>query len=771
MSSMNMLLAGVFAFAAIHYALHWWGSRKERALLAFSLQCAAYTGYFVSIAAYFGARTIPECQTALDRFVTFGVLIHAAYLHLYAYLGARRDLTFRLLSTGVLLFFVVLHQWVPLRGTVVALETMQLPGGTAAAVPIRTPPGAALAIFYLTVLVNNLYGMFIARKIWPRDRTGALLVGGAAAAVLVGTGLGFLIDFANLKSPYLGAWPHAVFVLGMTFFLSREYAARGARVTATERQLEAAFEHAPIGKALLGLDGRIVKVNRALCRILGWTREELCERRLGDLMPEEEGVEPELQRLLEAPAYIVEKRFLRQDGERVWALLGVSVVPDDQGRPVRIIAQIQDVTELRAHRETLEHLVASRTRELHQALEEAEHANQAKSQFLAHVSHEIRTPLHVMLTHTQVLARDPALEAAQRAKLDIVRASGRHLQVLINDVLEMSKIESCRPELVESPFDPWVMLVEIERMFAAEAAEKDIELTVARASKLPPWLLGDSAKVKQVLINLTGNALKFTPRGSIRIQASAEALANGAVLVRYVVEDTGIGIAPAEVRQIFEPFEQLEAGKHAGGSGLGLAISLAHARLMGGDLTVQSTPGTGSTFTLTYLAKRVAPEDAPAVVGELGHLERGIGGYKALIVDDVALNRDLLSEFLSAKGLDTREAADGAEAVSLHAAWHPDLVLIDLRMHGMGGIEAIQRMRYVDSRTLIGVLSASMLEEDERAAHAAGANFFVSKPFDYDDLFDRVCRLLDGRGVTGPTSPPGEPPARRGLLPNAGLSS
>jgi PAS domain S-box-containing protein len=650
----------------------------------------------------------------------------------------------------VLLFFLVLHQWQPLRGTILALQTVQLPGGVAGVVPIRTPPGASLAFFYLTVLLNNFYGLFVARGIWANDRTGTVLVGGASTAVLIGTATGLLIDFAHVRAPYVGGWPHAIFVLCMTIFLSREYSARGARAASTARQFKAAFEHTPIGKALLARDGRFIEVNRALCRILGWTSEELCARGLGDVMQREDGAEPDLQRLLDAPAYIVEKRFLRKDGESVWALLAIAAVPDDHGRAVQIIAQMQDVTELRAHREKLEDLVATRTRELNEAKEQAEQANRAKSEFLAHISHEIRTPLHVMLAHAQILDRDPALGAEQRAKIGIVGSSGRHLQGLIDDVLEMSKIEARRPELIERAFDPWRTLVEIESMFAVDAAAKGVELTIERSSELPPWLLGDDAKVKQILINLTGNALKFTSLGSIVLEASASPLANGSVLVQVLVADTGIGIAPAEAKRIFQPFEQLDAGKRAGGTGLGLAISLAYARRMGGDLSVASTPGAGSTFTLTYVAKRAEPEQIPLAEGEIARGVPSIVPCKVLIVDDVAWNRDLLSEFLAASGFEARTAADGADAVAIHADWHPELVLIDLRMHGMGGLEAIQRMRHASSSTAIGALSASALDEDEQMARAFGADFFLSKPFDYAELLDRIARVLAGGSASAP---------------------
>lgn len=750
MISVNMWLAGFFACASLQYAIHWWGSRAERVLLVFSIQCAAYTGFYLAISAYFGAQTIPECQAALDRFVTFGVLIHALYLHLYAYLGARRDYVFRALSSGVLLLLVLVHQWLPLRGTVIELHTVQLPGGIASMVPVRTPPGVPLGILYVTVLLNNLYGLFVARRIWTRDRVGGVLVVGASVAVLVGAMSGFLIDYAHLQLPYVGAWPHAIFVFCMTFFLSREYSARGARVAATERQFGAAFEHAPIGKALLALDGRFLEVNRALCRMLGWATDELCARSLGEVTHPDAGREPRLDRLMAAPAYTVEKRFVRRDGECLWALLAVSVVPDEHGRPVRLVAQMQDVTELRSHRERLEELVATRTRELNEAKEDAERANQAKSRFLAHISHEIGTPLHIILAHAQALDRDPTLGEAQRAKIGTLTSTGRHLRTLISDVLEMSKLDAGRPELVESPFDLWAALLEVERMFASEAASKAVMLLVARAPDLQGYQLGDGAKVKQILVNLTSNALKFTERGSIRLEAASRPLADGSMLVEVCVADTGIGIAAEEAARIFQPFEQLDAGKRAGGTGLGLAISLAHARLMGGGLSVSSIPGAGSVFTLSYVARGLAPEAIPATLRDAAApAQRDATPHKALIVDDVVLNRELLSEFLSGNGFVTRTASDGAEALSIHADWQPDLVLIDLRMHGMGGVEAIRRMRSAKSLAAIGALSASVLAEDERLARAFGADFFMRKPYDYSELLEEIARVLVPRSSRG----------------------
>lgn len=732
----------------------------------FAVQCLAYVAFCLALVSYFRARTVADTQATLDRFVTIGVLVHVVSVQFYACLSARRDLVLRALVTGPLLVLAILHQWAPLRGTVIELQTVQLPGGVTGVVPIRTPAGAPLVVLYLAVLATHVYGFFIARTIWKRDRAGGFLIAFASAVILLGAALGFLVDFARVRVPYAGAWPHGVFVVCVSLFLAREYGSRGARVAATRRLFQSAFEHAPIGKALLALDGRFLEVNRALSRLLDRSVEELCARRLRDVMHPEDGAEePGLQRLSEAQAYTVERRLLRKDGEVVWVLLAVAAVADEHGRHFRIIAQVQDVTELRAHRERLEELVATRTRELSEAKEAAESGSRAKSQFLAHMSHEIRNPLHVILAYAESLERDRALGDAQRTKIGIVRSSGKHLQTIINDVLEMSRLEAGRLELLAAPFDPWATLVEIERMFAGEAAAKALELTIERAPELPVSMLGDGAKVKQIVINLTSNALKFTNHGSIRLHASASVLESGSVLAKVVVADTGIGIAAHETATIFQPFEQLEPGRRAGGSGLGLAISLAHARRMGGDLTVESDPGVGSTFTLTFVAKPVAEatrvsEAAPRLVAP------GPTRCKVLVVDDMPINRDALSELFTQAGFETRTAADGAAALAIHAAWEPHLVLMDLRMPGMGGLEAIRQLRAAGSTAALGALSASAFDEDERRALALGANFFLRKPYDYGELLSEIARVLapvpdSSELETGP-SRPHVPSAERG---------
>ena len=537
LSTMHLIdvgLGGLFAFAAVHYGLQWWFSRKEPVLLAFSVVCALYMAFTLSMSSRHLVTTISESQLVVDRSITLAMFAHAAQVQLYANLAKRRDRVFRALLCGVCIMLAVLNLWLPLRGTVVALQPIAMPGGGTGLLPIRTAPGARLAFMYLAGLMVVGYRFVGARTIWKRDHWGGLLFGFGVFTSFVAWVVAVAIDFAHLSAPYVGASPIAFLVLCMAFFLAREYSARAAREAVANRQFETAFEHSPIGKALLARDGKVLRVNRALCRFLGASADELCMRRLQDFTRPDDGAPDELEtRLLagEIPTYTVEKSIVRTTGELAWALLAVSLVPDDHGRPARILVQLQDVTELRAHRDRLEELVAMRTRELRDAKDEADRANAAKSQFLAQISHEIRTPLGVIMLYAQLLQRDRALGDPHRKKLGTILSSVKHLTKLLTDVLEMSKIEAGHATLVEDRFDPWLTLDEVEQMFAIQSASNGIELTLAIEADLPHSLLGDAGKVKQILINLVSNAVKFTRRGQIRIQASASALAGDEIAV------------------------------------------------------------------------------------------------------------------------------------------------------------------------------------------------------------------------------------------------
>jgi signal transduction histidine kinase len=240
----------------MHYAVQWWFSRSERVLLVFWIQCAMHAAVCAAMVAFFLARTIPDTQAALDRLVTIGLLNAAVVLHFYACLADRRDRAYRAFVTGVLFFLAVLNQWAPLRGTVLALETIQLTGGVTRSFPIRTPPGASLALVYLALLAVHGYGLFIARVFWKHDRAGASLVAVGSAAVLVGTGVGFLIDFAKLRAPYVGPIPHAIYVACIALYLSRGYATRGTQLAASEQSLARALRKAQEALANLQAEQR-----------------------------------------------------------------------------------------------------------------------------------------------------------------------------------------------------------------------------------------------------------------------------------------------------------------------------------------------------------------------------------------------------------------------------------------------------------------------------------------------------------------------------------
>jgi len=397
------------------------------------------------------------------------------------------------------------------------------------------------------------------------------------------------------------------------------------------------------------------------------------------------------------------------------------------------------------------------------ALAQAQNANQAKSRFLANMSHELRTPLNAILGFTQLMTRDSSIGEEQQENLKIINRSGEHLLRLINDILEMSKIEVGQITLNESQFDLYLMLKSIEEMLRLKAEAKKLDLLFNIDSNVPKLIFTDEGKLRQIIINLLGNALKFTSSGTITltvrleektpiVQDKIEFLFSDTDSLYFSVEDTGPGIEPEEMNQLFTAFEQTKIGRVSNeGTGLGLSICHKFVELMGGELKATSTIGEGSTFFFNVLL-RVQEVSTIETEKQVDLEQRKVVGiapeqpqYRILAVDDVAASRLLLNKLLTGIGFLVREAGDGEEAIDLWQQWHPHLILMDMRMPKIDGYEATKRIKAEEKgqETVIIALTASAFEEERVVILSAGCDDFMRKPFKEAELIAKIGQCLN----------------------------
>jgi signal transduction histidine kinase len=439
--------------------------------------------------------------------------------------------------------------------------------------------------------------------------------------------------------------------------------------------------------------------------------------------------------------------------------------------PVRDTDEIGELTE--DFNSMLASLRASES--LRVEKEAAETANQAKSSFLANMSHELRTPLNAIIGFAQLMERGENLDAEQRESLATITRSGNHLLSLINDILDMSKIEAGRAELNPAAFDLREMLQTLEGMFTLRAREKRLTLIFDVAPQVPRYLVTDEGKLRQIIVNLLGNAIKFTAAGGATLRLTCRPEAGGDVRLAGEVEDTGVGISPEEMDGIFQPFTQTRRGGSQEGTGLGLSISRRYAELLGGSLSAKSQPGKGSVFSFEVRAGVADAGDvAPArprrkVTG----LAPGQQVFRMIVAEDRDSNRDLLIRILEPLGFSVKGVRNGAECVSLWESWEPHLIWMDIRMPVMDGTEATRRIKSSPRgrETLIIALTASAFDSDRREILAGGCDDFVRKPFVEEEIFQKLEEHLGVRFTFAEEAPvqagAGAAPAARELDPAA----